>query len=121
VIDKARIRTHMRRFKLAASQHTNSHIVFLHLHCQMSLDTISEVTGISRKTITRMLLGQLPTKTQIRLLQRAVNAATYELESMLTYERQSREGMYAGAVITQLSHLGRSLGRHEIIKGKTRA
>jgi len=110
----------MKRFKLLVSRRSNPHLTFLHIHCQMSLDTISQCSGISRKTIGRILMGQLPTKQQIRILSRVATICTRELEKLLSYERTSREGMYAGNIISHMSHLGRSLSRHETIKGKTR-
>lgn len=110
-VDKPTIRKHMRRFKILASMRTSRQLTFLHIHCQMSLDAIAGVTGISRKTIGRLLLGQRPTKTQLRILQKAVLAATIALEDLLTYERASRTGMYYSSIIHHTTALGRLLSR----------
>lgn len=120
--NKPAIRQHMKRFKALASRKLNPHIVFLHVHCQFSLDEIARVTGISRKTTGRLLMGQLPTMKQLRLLQRTVMTATLELESLLTYERASRSGMYYGEIIRHIAHQGHLLSRFtkDNTKGKIR-
>jgi len=110
--NKALIQEHMKRFRVLTLRRTNPHITFLHIHCHMSLDTIAQSTGISRKTTTRLLLGQRPTRHQLKLLQRTVLTATIELEKLTTYERATREGMYYGQIIHHMSHLGRSLSRY---------
>lgn len=120
MIDKSLLRTHMKRYKVLGLKRANPHISFLHIHLHMSLDTIADATTISRKTITRLLLGQLPTKPQIRLLQRACLTATIELEKLASYERTNREGMYYGQIIAHMVHLGRSLSRHQDKAGATR-
>lgn len=121
-VDKPAIRAHMKRFKVLASMRTNPHISFLHIHCQFSLDEISRVTGISRKTTGRILMGQLPTLKQLRILQRVVYTATIELEKLLTYERASRSGMYYGEIIRHIAHQGHVLSRYtkENTKGRIR-
>lgn len=120
--NKPAIRQHMKRFKALASRKLNPHIVFLHIYCQMSLDEVSRVTGISRKTTGRILMGQLPTLKQLRLLQRSVLTATIELERLLTYERSTRAGMYYSQIIHHIAHQGRQLSRFtkENTKGKIR-
>ena len=109
--DKHAIRDHMRMFKILAYRRTCHQLTFLHIHCQFSLDQISQHTEISRKTISRILMGQIPTKAQLRKLQRAVLTATIELERLLAYEQATRSGMYYSSIIHHTVHLGRLLSR----------
>lgn len=111
--DKQAISDHMRRFRVLASRTTNRHIVYLHIHCQMSLPFIAQATGISRKTTERIMLGQLPTKRQLRLLQRVCTATVQELEKLTSYEQSNRTGMYYAEIIHHTVHLGRMLARAE--------
>lgn len=109
--DLSYIPTHMKRFRALANKRSNRHIIFLHIHLHLSLDQIASATGISRKTVTRLLLGQLPTRRQLKRLQRTVNKTVTELEKLLAYERTSREGMYYGEILHHTISLGRLLGR----------
>lgn len=111
MIDKQQIRTHMRRFRALASRTVNPHLTFLHVYLGMPLGHIASSTGISRKTATRILMGQRPTIRQLRKLRSVCLTATVELESMLTYEERGRHGMYFHQIIHSLTHMGRSLGR----------
>lgn len=111
MIDKQQIRQHMRRFRTLASRTTNPHITFLHVYLGMPLGHIASITGISRKTTTRILLGQRPTIKQLRRLRRTCLTATVELESMLTYDERHRHGLYFHQIIHSLTHMGRALGR----------
>lgn len=114
----------MRRFRVLASRTTNRHIAYLHIHCQMSIPLIASATGISRKTTERIMLGQLPTKRQLRLLQRVCTATVQELEKLTSYEQANRTGMYYAEIIHHTIHLGRLLSRANkaptSIHGKTR-
>lgn len=112
-VDKQQIRTHMRRFRVLASKRTNRQVTFLHIYCGMSLNHLASTTGISRKTLDRILMGQQPTPKQLRRLKRSVLTATIELEKFLTYERASRTGMYYSQIIHHTVSLGRLLSREK--------
>lgn len=107
--DFSHVRAHMRRFKSPHLTSSNKHIIYLHIICQFTLGEIATMTGISRKTVTRLLLGQKATERQLRRLQRACTPVYRQLEKQLSYGSPTLQSHYYREMIHHMISYGRWL------------
>lgn len=108
--DFSHVPAHMRRFRAPNLTSSNRQILYLHITCQFSLSSIATMTGISKKTVGRLLMGQRATTRQLRRLQRACTPVYRELEKQLDYARhQSLEGHYHREMLHHMISQGRWL------------
>ena len=108
--DFTHVKAQLQRFKVPHLTTSNRQIIYLHVICQFSLDEVARLTGISRKTVGRLLLGQKATERQLRRLQRACTPVYRELEKHLDYSRtRSLEGHYYREMMHHMISYGRWL------------